>query len=165
MTLTPRTPRPATHIPITAPPENAIESALFIPPSLAAFAVLTFAFVATVIPKYPARVENNAPTTKQMAVTQLPMPKPIRTNNTTTKNIRILYSAVKKAWAPSLIAAAISFILSVPAFCLLTLAASRAANSRAAMPSTGTMFKNISIIKILPQIYCNSYIIIKMWIV
>ena len=39
-----------------------------IPFSFAAFAVLTFAFVATVIPKYPASVENTAPTTKQTAV-------------------------------------------------------------------------------------------------
>ena len=52
---------------ITAPPENAMDSALFIPLSFAAFAVLTFAFVATFIPKYPASVENNAPTTKHTA--------------------------------------------------------------------------------------------------
>ena len=48
---TPRRPRPATHIPITAPPENATLSALFIPLVLAALAVLTFALVATVIPQ------------------------------------------------------------------------------------------------------------------
>jgi nitroreductase len=49
--LTPSAPSPATHIPITAPPENAMERALFIPLSLAALAVLTFALVATVIPQ------------------------------------------------------------------------------------------------------------------
>ena len=49
--LTPNAPSPATHIPITAPPENAMERALFIPLSLAALAVLTFALVATVIPQ------------------------------------------------------------------------------------------------------------------
>ena len=96
---------------------------MFIPPVRAAFAVLTFALVATVIPAYPAAVENNAPITKQIAVTQLPIPIPMSTNNTTTKITRILYSAVRNAFAPSLIAAAISFILSVPASCLLTFAA------------------------------------------
>ena len=123
MMLTPNTPKPATHIPITAPPENAIESALFIPFSFAAFAVLTFAFVATFIPQKPASVENKAPTTKHTAVIQLPIPNPISTNNTATKITRILYSAVRNACAPSLIAAAISFILSFPASCLPTLAA------------------------------------------
>ena len=50
-TLTPNNPSPTTDIPITAPPENAVESALFMPPVLAPFAVRTFAFVATFIPK------------------------------------------------------------------------------------------------------------------
>ena len=143
--LTPSTPSPATHIPITAPPENAIESALFIPLSFAAFAVLTFAFVATLIPKYPASVENTAPTTKQAAVTQFPIPNPISRNNTSTKNTSILYSAVRKAWAPSLIDDAISRILSVPALCLFTFAARKPAKMSAAIPNTGTTFKNISI--------------------
>ena len=139
-TLTPSAPRPATHIPITAPPENAMERALFIPPSFAAFAVLTLAFVATVIPQYPAIVENRAPTTKQIAVTQLPTPIPISTKSTATKITRILYSAVKKARAPSAIAPAISFILSVPASCLPTFAARYAANRSASTAATGTKY-------------------------
>ncbi len=115
------------------------------PLSFAAFAVLTFALVATVIPKYPASVENTAPTTKQTAVTQLPIPNPIRRNNTSTKNINILYSAVRNACAPSLIDDAISRILSVPALCLFTFAARTPAKTSAIIPNTGTTFKNISI--------------------
>ena len=123
-----------------------MERALFIPPSFAAFAVLTLAFVATVIPQYPAIVENRAPTTKQIAVTQLPTPIPISTKSTATKITRILYSAVKKARAPSAIAPAISFILSVPGSCLFTLAASIAANASAITPRSGTTINIFSII-------------------
>ena len=59
--LVPSKPRPTTHIPITVPPEKATFRALPIPLSLAAFAVLTLALVATVIPMYPAQIENTAP--------------------------------------------------------------------------------------------------------
>jgi len=51
ITLIPIIPRPTTLRPITAPPEKAIDKALFIPLSLAALAVRTLAFVATVMPK------------------------------------------------------------------------------------------------------------------
>ena len=54
--------------------------------------------------------------------------------------IRILYSAVKKALAPSAIAAAISFILSVPADCLPTFLARYAAKIRAITAATGTRY-------------------------
>ena len=137
--LTPSAPRPATHIPITAPPEKAIDNALFIPLSFAALAVLTFAFVATVIPQYPATVEKSAPITKHTAVTQL-IPNPISTKSTTTKMIRILYSAIRKALAPSAIAPAISFMRSVPASCFPTLPARYAANSKAITAATGTRY-------------------------
>ena len=40
------------------------DNAPFIPFLAAAAAVLTFAFVATLIPKYPARIENTAPMMK-----------------------------------------------------------------------------------------------------
>ena len=49
-TLAPSRPRPTTHMPMTEPPENAMASALFIPFVLAAFAVRTFALVATFMP-------------------------------------------------------------------------------------------------------------------
>ena len=87
-----------------------MDKALFIPLFLAAFAVLTLARVATCIPQYPARVENKAPQTKHTAVIQLPIPRPISTNKMSTKNTRILYSAMRKALAPSLMADAISFM-------------------------------------------------------
>ena len=111
---TPMTPRPTTDKPITAPPLKAIFSALFMPRSRAALAVRTLAFVATVIPKNPARVENRAPSTKQTAVSQL-ITKPITKNSTAAKTIRIRYSANKKARAPVAMASAISFIFAVPA--------------------------------------------------
>ena len=87
---------------------------------MAAFAVRTFAFVATCIPKYPASVENAAPATKQIAVTMLLVPTPISTKSTITKTTRILYSAIRNALAPSEIASEISFIFFVPASCLET---------------------------------------------
>ena len=46
----PRRPRPTTHIPMTEPPENAIDRALFMPLVRAAFAVRTLALVATFMP-------------------------------------------------------------------------------------------------------------------
>ena len=46
-----------------------------------------------------AAVENRAPAKKQTAVVQL-IPKPIATNKTATKKIRIRYSAIRKALAP-----------------------------------------------------------------
>ena len=99
-------------------------------------AVLTLAFVATLIPKYPARIENNVPTTKAMAEPK-PIPSPIRINNTIIKIARILYSAVRNACAPSLIAVEISFILSVPTSSLETLPERMKAKTRAITPSTG----------------------------
>ena len=111
--LSPKIPKPTTQSPITAPPEKAIESALFIPLSLAAFAVRTFAFVATFIPTYPANVERTAPTIKQTAVIQS-IPNPKTKKSTTTKTIKILYSANKNAFAPSAIEPEISFIFSFP---------------------------------------------------
>ena len=111
--LQPKSPRPTTHIPMTEPPEKAIDSARFMPDSSAAFAVLTFAFVATFIPKKPASTENSAPTKKHTAVPQL-MKTPISTTSAATKKTRILYSALRNASAPSAIAEAISCILAFP---------------------------------------------------
>ena len=127
-----------------------MDNALFIPCSLAALAVRTFALVATVIPQYPASVENKAPTTKQTAVTQFPMPIPISTKSTATKITRILYSENRNALAPSLMADEISFIRSVPGSCLETFAARYAANKSPNTPRAGTMFINICIFFFLP---------------
>ena len=60
---TPKSPRPATENPITAPPLNATGRAFNVPPSLAASVVLPFAAVAILIPINPAKEENNAPPT------------------------------------------------------------------------------------------------------
>ena len=98
----PRRPSPTTDIPITAPPEKAIERALFIPLSLAALAVLTFALVATCIPKKPASTEKSAPATKQIPVIHpLGSAIPMITKRTTAKITKILYSEVRNAIAPS----------------------------------------------------------------
>ena len=82
---------------MTEPPENAIDRALFIPEVLAPSAVRTLALVAVNIPKYPARVENTAPTRKHIAVIQLPIPNPMRINTTLQKITSTLYSAFKNA--------------------------------------------------------------------
>ena len=116
--LTPSIPRPTTHIPITAPPEKATERAPDIPDSLAALAVLTLAFVATFIPKNPAKVEKAAPIRKHTPVKRL-IPNVNTANNTKTKTMRVLYSLIKKAIAPSCMKDEISFILSVPSLTLL----------------------------------------------
>ena len=136
ITLSPKIPKPTTQSPITAPPENAIESALFIQLSFAAFAVRTFAFVATFIPTYPANVESTAPTIKQTAVSQS-IPNPNTTKSMATNTIKILYSENKNAFAPSAIAPEISFIFSFPASLLLIIAALIPAKITAMIPAIG----------------------------
>ena len=103
---------------MTEPPENAMDRARFMPCSIAAFAVRTFARVATFIPKKPARMENSAPMTKHTAVPVF-MKIAISTKSTVMKIARILYSDLRKASAPSAIDAAISCIRLLPgaAFC------------------------------------------------
>ena len=56
---------------------------------------------------------------------------------------RILYSANKNARAPSWIAAAISFIRSVPSDCFFTLAANPAATNKAMMPMIGIIIVQV----------------------
>ena len=92
-------------------------------------------------------MENKAPTAKQIAVV-IPMPKQINKNNMNTKIINILYSAFKKALAPSRMARAISCIRSVPSCSLLIFDASKKAKTNAAIPNTGAekmMFPESSI--------------------
>ena len=142
MMLTPNRPSPTTQSPITAPPRNATDKAAAIPFSFAAFAVLTFALVATVIPQKPAIIEKKAPIKKQIAVVQ-PIANPTATNTMTIMIARILYSANKNARAPSWIAAAISFIRSVPSDCFFTLAANPAATNNAMMPMIGIIIVQV----------------------
>lgn len=73
-------------------------------------------------------------------------PKPINTNSTAANTTRILYSAFRKAFAPSRIAEEISCIRSVPSSSLPTLEARTKAKSSATMPSTGAKYIKFSII-------------------
>jgi len=116
----PNIPRPTTVIPITEPPENAISKALPIPDCIAAFVVLTLAFVATVIPKYPASAEHEAPAANAIAVGQL-IANPKIKNITIAKILTDLYSLARNAIAPSWIYEDISCILSLPGSALLTI--------------------------------------------
>ncbi len=123
-TLKPNTPSDTTPNPITAPPEKATSKALF-REVLAAFVVRTFALVATRIPMKPAKPDIKAPTTKETATNHVELASlfPLKTNNTATANTKIantLYSAFKKAIAPSAIFLAIIAIFSVPSSCLDT---------------------------------------------
>ena len=91
----------------------------------AASAVLAFASVAILIPIFPAKAEKAAPRMKAGTIIQLVVSTKIEIpysaiEATATKINNSLYSAFKKASAPSLIAVEISTIRSLPAFCFLT---------------------------------------------
>ena len=120
---------------------------------LAALAVLTLALVATVIPKKPARVENSAPARKHTAVTHEPIPTPMSTKSKATNTISILYSASKKACAPSDIAPEISFIFSFPSSAPATRPDWNPAKINAQNPSTGTRYITVSKVIILDPPY------------
>ena len=68
----PSTPKPTTDIPITVPPVKATLRAEA-NPVLAACVVLLLAFVATRIPRNPAKPEANAPTTNESDIKWLPL--------------------------------------------------------------------------------------------
>ena len=106
-------------MPMTEPPEKAMDRALFMPLSMAAFAVRTLARVATFMPKKPAAIENSAPTRKQIAV-PMSIKIAMSAKRATMKIARILYSEVRKALAPSAMAAAISCMRELPAGALET---------------------------------------------
>ena len=85
----------------------------------------TLALVATRIPINPARAEQKAPTindkpTNGDEFSSLAPEIPKRMATITTKMARILYSARRKAMAPSAIAFAIPAIRSLPSSCLPT---------------------------------------------
>ena len=140
---TPSTPKPTTPIPITDPPENAISNALP-SESWAAFVVLTFALVATLIPMNPASPEHKAPTTKDTATNQLlPSLIPLNANRTAviiTKIDKILYSAFKNAIAPSAIFLAIFSIFALPTSFLETHEFLRNTKIKAIIPAAGIRF-------------------------
>jgi len=140
--LRPNTPNPTTPIPITAPPANATSRA-FPRLVLAALVVLTFALVATLIPINPASAEQMAPKINEKAIigeepsVLFVIPNKIAT--TTTKMLNILYSAFKKAMAPSAISSAIRPIRSVPTSCFETQADFQKVYARATSPSAKVM--------------------------
>ena len=96
----PRSPRPPTDRPITAPPLYETANAADWPPFFAAIAVLPLAEVAARIPDNPARTEATAPAKKAIDVlTSVICDNKAPTTTTNTANT--LYSAVRNAIAPS----------------------------------------------------------------
>ena len=138
----PTIPRPTTESPMTRPPENATFRA-FDKPSRAACVVLTFALVATFMPKKPASAEQIAPTMKltEMIGEESTLPllaKPRRIATEITKMVNTLYSRLRNATAPSAMCPAIVAISSVPESCFETHPALNKAYSNAMTPERGT---------------------------
>ena len=101
----PKTAKPATPSPITVPPPKEILSA-FGKLVLAACVVLTLVLVAIFIPIFPANAEKKAPKTKAITISQCVVgttKETIAKSTLTiiTKTAKSLYSAFKKAKAPS----------------------------------------------------------------
>ncbi len=122
--LKPRTANPATPSPITVPPPKDTFNA-FGKLVLAASVVLLLASVAMRIPMLPATAENTAPTTNAGTIIQLVDSTIVeiqkRAAEAITTNIaRSLYSALRKASAPSLMLLEMLCIFSLPGFCFLT---------------------------------------------
>jgi hypothetical protein len=120
----PNTANPATPSPITVPPPKETFKALG-KLVFAASAVLEFASVAILIPILPANAEKKAPTIKAGTIIQLVvLTKKEIINNPIeaiiTKKNRSLYSALRKANAPSFIDFDIFIIFSLPGFCFKT---------------------------------------------
>ncbi len=101
----PKTAKPATPSPITVPPPKDIFSA-FGKLVLAACVVLTFVLVAIFIPIFPAKAEKTAPKIKATTI-KICVVGTIKDTTAnailtiTTKTASSLYSALKKAKAPS----------------------------------------------------------------
>ena len=122
--VSPSTANPATPSPITVPPPNDIFNAVG-KLVLAAWVVLTLVFVAIFIPIFPAHAEKNAPKTKAITISQCVVgtitETPAKAKLTTrTNTAKSLYSAFKKANAPSYMWSEISFIFPSPASCFIT---------------------------------------------
>ena len=106
-------------MPITLPPKKATARA---PgrPWRAAAAVRTLALVATRMPMKPARAEQKAPVTKEIAVIHCPVAcmDPVHARSTVTTATKIAstrYSRARNAMAPSWMWPAIFFMVSSPA--------------------------------------------------
>ena len=101
--------------------------------------VLLLAFVATLIPKKPAKPDAKAPTINERDISALESDLPEfaypRIKATAkTKTARIRYSARKNAIAPSAILLPMDCILSFPSFCLLIQEVFQKANAIAITP-------------------------------
>ena len=141
--LRPKTAKPTTFIPIIEPPANAILRA-GAKPVRAAWVVRTLAFVAAIIPKYPAKAEAIAPVTNETAINQeessLPeFENPSNIATAITKIASTLYSVFKKAIAPSWICFEIVIIFSVPELCLEIQRLFKNEYINAAKPNIGIM--------------------------
>ena len=101
----PKTAKPATPNPITVPPPKDTFKA-FGRLVLAACVVLTFVFVAIFIPIFPAKAEKIAPKINAIIINQCVVGTAIDTIARSiltmiTNMVKSLYSALKKAKAPS----------------------------------------------------------------
>ena len=104
--------------PVTEPPLNAMPSAALMPFD-AACAVRTFARTVTHMPTQPARADPIVPIRKPIAV-HLPINNKRTIKSTAATIATVLYSLVRKAIAPSLIAFEISCIFAFPGSCFET---------------------------------------------
>ena len=120
---------------------------------LAAFVVRTFALVATFMPINPANADIKAPTTKETATSPVELASfsPLKNSITataTTKIANTLYSAFKKAIAPSAMFLAIIRIFSVPSSCFVTHADLINIKTNPMIANTGKINKMFSITKL-----------------
>ncbi len=146
----PRSPSPTVRSPMTAPALNAMGNALlrlFVAPC----AVLTFALTAMSIPMYPASPLQIAP--MMYAVARMPPWKNGcgRKMNSSidmaaANMASVLYCLMRYAFAPSLMAAAISFIFSVPGSWFLTCLYRISATMTDAIPDMGARISHSSAI-------------------
>ena len=107
-----------------------------------------FAFVATLIPKNPAKPEVNAPTINESATRELEFGFPWfanakRTATTITKTDSTRYSAFKNAMAPSEISFPMRTIFSVPWSCLFIQVVFQNAKSIANTPEHTVKYKKL----------------------
>ena len=109
---------------------------------MAAFVVLTFAFVAALIPIKPAKAEQIAPTINDTATIPFEPSSftPLKYNRIATPTTKIestLYSAFKNDIAPSEMCFAILVIFSFPSSCFDTHLFFRYTNKSAKTPNKG----------------------------